>query len=145
MMVSSAFHAFMRALGADGIEQVFIDATDQRAVDQRGGAESAIAQAINRLDREMARGRGAIDRDALLVFEVVDEVFAAHGLAGLGAAEFDHALASGSLAEVVVKGDCAVNFGLGHIERVRDHRHGALVDIAERVLQRMEDRQRRAL
>ena len=144
-MGSSAFHAFMRALGADGIEQLFINATDQCAVDQRRRTKRAIAEAIHRFDRQMTRRRGAIDLHTLFGFEMVNQILAAHGLTGFGAAEFDNALAGRGFPKVMIKGDGAVDFGLRHIQRVGDEGHSAAVHIAEIILQSVQDRKGRAL
>ena len=102
----------MRALCADRIKQIFIDATDKRAIDQSSRAKRAIAEAVNGFDGEMTGWRSAVDFDALFGLEIMNEILAAHGLAGFGAAEFDHALAGRGLAEVVIKGDRAENLGL---------------------------------
>ena len=60
-----------------------IDAPDQFAIDQGGGPERAIAETIHRFHDGVA-GMVAVDRDAVVPGEVIDDVFAAQRLAGLG-------------------------------------------------------------
>ena len=48
-------------------------------------------------------------------------------------------------AEVMVEGDDAMHLGARQVERLGDHRHGRAVDIAERRLERVQDRQQGAL
>ena len=48
-------------------------------------------------------------------------------------------------AEVVIEGDDAVDLGAGEVERLGDQRHRRVVDVAERLLQRVQDRQERAV
>ena len=69
---------------------------------------------------------------------------AAGRLAGLGAAEFEHVPAGRLAAEVVIKGDDAVHLGAGDVQRLGDQRLGSLVDVAELVLQSVQNRQQRA-
>ena len=46
-------------------------------------------------------------------------------------------------AEIVVEGDDAVDLGARQIERLGDQRHGRFGDVAERLLQGVQDRQQR--
>ena len=73
------------------------------------------------------------------------ERVAARGLAGFGAAEFQHMAAGGLVAEVVIEGEYAMHFGARQAERGRDHRNGGLRHVTECLLQRMQDHQRGAL
>ena len=56
---------------------------------------------------------------------------AAGGLAGLGAAELEHMPAGRRAAEVMIKGDDAVDFGAGDVQLFGDQRLGGFVDVAE--------------
>ena len=69
---------------------------------------------------------------------------AAGRLAGLGPAQFEHVPAGRLAAEVMIKGDDAVHFGPGDIQRLGDQRLGGRIDVAELLLQRVQDRQQRA-
>ena len=68
---------------------------------------------------------------------------AAGRLAGLGAAQLEHMPPGRSAAEVVVEGDHAVHLGAGEVQGLGDQRLGGFVDIAELLLQGVQDRQQR--
>ena len=70
---------------------------------------------------------------------------AACRLAGFGTAELEHVRPGRRAAEVMVKGDDAVDLGAGNVQLLGDHRLGGLVDVAELLLQSVEDRQQRTL
>ena len=69
---------------------------------------------------------------------------AAGRLAGLGAAQLEHMAAGGRAAEVMIKGDDPVHLGAGEIQRLGNQRLGRFVDVAERLLQGVQNRQQRA-
>ena len=75
---------------------------------------------------------------------MLDHPVAAHGLAGFRAAHLEDVAAGGCMPEIVVKTDDPVHFGLRNIQRVGDQGDGSLVDIAEFLLQCMQNRQKRA-
>jgi hypothetical protein len=64
-------------------------------------------------------------------------------LAGLGPAEPEHMPARRLSAEVVIEGHDAVHLGARDVQRFGDQRLGGFLDIAELLLQRVEDRQKR--
>jgi hypothetical protein len=47
-------------------------------------------------------------------------------------------------AEVMIEGDDAMDFGAGDVQFFRDDRLSGFVDVAELLLQRVQDRQQRA-
>ncbi len=123
---------------------LLVEPSDDAAVQhrrRRGGAE---AEAIDRLQRDARIGRGISKRNAELCFRARSERIAARSLAGFGAAQFQHMAAGGLVAEVMIEGEDAMDFGARQIERRGDHRNRRLRHIAERFLQRVQDHQRRA-
>ena len=73
-----------------------------------------------------------------------DEVLAAHRLAGFRPAHLQHPPVDGAAPEVMVEADHAERLGPGDVERVRQQRDGVVVDIAELMLEIVQDRQRRS-
>ena len=69
---------------------------------------------------------------------------AAGRLAGFGAAQLEHMAAGRRAAEVVIEGDDAVHFGARDVQRLGDQRLGRFIDVAELLLQGVQDRQQRA-
>jgi hypothetical protein len=70
---------------------------------------------------------------------------AAGGLACFRAAQLDDVPPRGGATEVMVKGDDAVDFGPRAVERFGNERFRRLVDVAELLLQGMQDRQQCAV
>ena len=70
-----------------------------------------------------------------------DHGLATHGLAGFGAANFQTVTAGGLAAKIVVEAQHAVDFGVGEVQGAGDERDGGFIDVAELVLQGVEDRQ----
>ena len=93
---------------------------------------------------EFAVWRGFAPGDAQAAEKVGGELGASHGLAGFGAAEFQHVLAGGRGAEVVVESDDAMDVRTGQVQRFGNHAHRLVRHIAESFLQGMQDRQRGA-
>ena len=98
-----------------------------------------------RLERDAPIGRGLAQRDAEPGLRARGERVAARRLAGFGAAELEHVAAGRLAAEVMIEGDDAMDLGAREVERRRDQGHGGLGDIAELLLQRVQDRQHRAI
>jgi hypothetical protein len=71
------------------------------------------------------------------------EVVTARSLARLRAAELQHMPAGRLVAQVVIEGENAVHLGTREVERLRDQRDRRLRHMAEDVLQRLQDHQRR--
>ena len=59
-------------------------------VEHRGGRRGAVPEAVDRLERDAAIGRGAAQLDAEFLLGMRSECIGAHGLAGFGAAELQH-------------------------------------------------------
>src|SRR5208282_42485 len=76
--------------------------------------------------------------------EMGDEGLATHCLTGFRAAELQHPAVERSPAEVVIKTDDAKRLRARYVERVGHQRDGRIVDIAELMLEVVQDRQRRA-
>ena len=72
-----------------------------------------------------------------------DKRVAASRLAGFGAAQLEDVPAGRRAAEIVIEADDAVDLGAGDIESLGDQRLGGFVDIAEFLLQSVQDRQQR--
>ena len=68
---------------------------------------------------------------------------ASGSLTGLGPAELERVPARRLTAEVVIEGHNAMHFGARDVERFGDQRFGSFVDVAELLLQRVQDRQQR--
>ena len=75
---------------------------------------------------------------------MVGELFPAHGLTGLGAADLDDVAARRRAAEVGVEGDDAVDFGAGQVQGLGDGLHRLGRNTAQLVLDRVQHRQQRA-
>ncbi len=118
-----------------------VEPADRLAVEQRGGRKRAIAQAIDGLDDERRARVGVVDLDAVRVAEVRDQVLAAERLTGFRAAELERRPVDRRASEIVVEAHHAQDFGLGEIERLRDRGYRGVVDIAEALLQGVQDRQ----
>ena len=84
------------------------------------------------------------ERDAEPRLGARGERVAAGRLAGFGAAQLEHVAAGRLAAEIVVEGDDAMHFGARDIQRFGDQRLGGFVDVAELLLQGVQDRQQRA-
>ena len=102
-------------------------------------------EAIDRLERHAAVERRLAHLDAELLLGARGKRIAAGRLAGFGAAKFEHAPSRRLFAEIVIKGDGAVDLGAGKIKRLGHQRHGRLRHAAERLLQSMQDREGCAL
>ena len=118
---------------------------DDPAVEHGRRGHRAQAEAIDRLERDAPVRRGVADRDAQPCLGMRGQRIAAGRLAGLGAAELEHVPAGRRAPEVMVEGDDAVHLGAGDVQRLGDHRLGGFVDIAELLLQSVQDRQQRTL
>src|SRR5271166_1871751 len=85
-----------------------------------------------------------INRNAVAGFEMLDQILAAHRLARFGAAEFHDPSSDGRASEIVIEADDAESFRPGNVERIRHQADGGSVDIAELILEIVQNRQRRA-
>jgi murein endopeptidase len=70
---------------------------------------------------------------------------AAGRLASFGATELEDVAARRFAANVMIEGDDAVHLGARQIQRLRHHHDRSLGHAAERFLQRLQDRQQRAV
>ena len=77
------------ALGAgdDRVETIAVEPADRLAVEQRGGRERAIAEAIDRLDVKPAAAVRPVNHRRRAGAEMGDQILAAHRLTGFGAAQ----------------------------------------------------------
>ena len=127
------------------VELLGVEPGHHLAVDHGRRRYRAQAEAINRLEGDAPIRRGVAERDAKPRFGACGKRFASGGLASLGAAQFEHMAARRLAAEVVIKGEDAMDLGARDVQRFGDHRFGGLVDVAEGLLQGVQDRQQRAL
>ena len=72
------------------------------------------------------------------------ERIAAGRLAGFGAAQLEHMAAGRLAAEVMIEGDDPMHLGAGDIQGLGNQRFGRFVDVAELLLQGVQNRQQRA-
>ena len=85
-----------------------------------------------------------VDLDPVTEFKVRDEVLAAHGLTGFGATKLQHPAVDRRAVEIMIKADHAKRFGSRDVQRVGDQRDRGVVDVAELLLQIVQDWQRGA-
>ena len=135
---------FRCGAGDDRVDAIAIETADRLAVEQGGGGEGAVAEAIDRFDVKARMVVLVVDLDPVTEVKVRNEVFASHGLTGFGAAKLQHPAVDRRAAEIVIEADHAERFGSRDVERVGDQRNGGVVDVAELLLQIVQDRQRRA-
>ena len=126
------------------IELLFVEAADNPAVEHRRRRDRAQAEAIDRLKRDAPSAVVSPNCNAEPRFARAPQARRRRGLAGFGAAELQHVAARGLAAEVVIEGDDAVHLGARDVQRLRDHRLSGFVDVAERLLQGVQNRQQRA-
>ena len=117
---------------------------DQLAVEHHGWCEGAIAQAVRRFERDRTIRRRLTESGAKSLRQGRRQALAAHGLAGLGAAEFQHMAASRLGAEVVVERPYTINLGARQVERLGDGGQGGVGHMAQRPLQIVENLDQRA-
>src|SRR5262245_18391059 len=98
----------------------------------RGGA-GAVAQAVDRLEREVPVGGCLAGLYAQGRLGVREEALGAHGLAGLRAADADDVPAGRMRAEVVIEANDPVYFRAGDVERFSDDRDSLGRNMAQTV------------
>jgi hypothetical protein len=76
-------------------------------------SQGAIAKAINRLQRDPAIGPGRPKRCAEYLLGMRHQRLATDCLTGFGPTQFDHMPASRGIAEIMIKGEHAMDFGPG--------------------------------
>ena len=108
------------------------------------GPERAVAQAIDRLERDRAVGARAVKIDTQAPLGMRLERRRADRLAGLGAAQVDHVPAAALGAEVVIESDHAVNFGARQVELIGDQTDRVRRHEPEGILHRVQNRQQGA-
>src|SRR5271163_5010376 len=99
-----------------------------------------MAKAIDGLDAERS-ARRPIDLEAVGASEVGDKILAAERLTGFGAAEFENRAVGRLGSKIMIEADNADRLGLGDVERLGDEGDRGAVDVAETLLQIMQDRQ----
>src|SRR6185437_12267016 len=92
---------------------------------------SAVTQAINRLEREIAVARSLAKLDTEASAHVLCQRHRAHRLARLRAAQPNHIAAGRLMAKIVIESDNPVNLGAREIERMSDYRHAVARHVAE--------------
>ena len=120
------------------------DAGVRLAVQHHRRRLGAQAQAVHRLQREVAVARAGVEITAQRLARVLGQLFAAHRLARLGAAHFQRVAAGGFAAEMGVEGDDAVDFGAGQVQGLGDGLHRLGRNTAQFMLDRVQHRQQRA-
>src|SRR5208337_4553773 len=84
-----------------------------------------------------------IDRKAVTSLKMGDEVFAPHRLTGFRPAKLQYPPLDRGTTEVVIEAHHPERLSLRDVERLGHQRDGLLVDIAELMLEIVQDRQRR--
>ncbi len=115
------------------------------AIQHGGGCGGTEPETINRFQRYRPVQRCLVEIDAEQLLDLVLESHTAHRLAGLGATELQDMSSGRVVAIVVIESDNAMNLGARQIERAGNHRHRILRNVAKLGLNRMQDRQQRAL
>src|ERR1700722_15758990 len=77
-------------------------------------------------------------------FKMRNKIFAPHRLTGFSATKLQHPAVNRRAVEIVIKADHAKRFGSRDIQRVGNQRDRGVVDVAELLLQIVQDRQRGA-
>ena len=85
-----------------------------------------------------------VDLDPVTEFKVRDEVLAPHGLTGFGATKLQHPAIKRRAVEIMIKADHAKRFGARDVQRICDEGDYAIIDVAELLLQIVQDWQRGA-
>lgn len=83
------------------------------AIHQGRWSQGTITKAINRLQRDPAIGPGCPKRCAEYLLGVGHQCLATHCLASFSPTQFDHMPASRGIAEIMIKGEHAMDFGPG--------------------------------
>src|SRR5262249_33766981 len=109
-----------------------------------GGRAGTQAETVDRLDGDAAVGRGLAELDAEPPLRASGKVVTAHGLAGFRPAELENVTARRCAAEVVIEGNDPMHLRARKVERLRHQRLSLLRDVAEFLLQSMENWQGRA-
>src|SRR5262249_49851096 len=107
--------------------------------------ERTIAEAIDGLERHTPIRRRFTELDAKRAFEPFGKRFASHALAGFGPADLDHVPAVRLPAEVVIEADHALHVGTREVQHIGNDDDGLVVDMAETVIDRMQDWEQRTL
>jgi hypothetical protein len=111
------------------------------AVDLDGGAERAVAETEHLVKCGVTVRRSAADVRGELLLDVGDERVRASGLTGLRAADAHVGADGRRLAEVVIEADHAMHVRAREVQLVGEYGHDGLVDVAERGLDVVQDRQ----
>ena len=116
----------------------------QPAVDHDRRRAGAVAEAVDRLEREPPVRRGLVEIHPQAALGMLGEPLRAHGLACLGPAQA-HGVRPGRRApEVVVKRDHAMNLGAREVEPLGNQGHRGWRNVTEGRLNSMQHLQQRA-
>ncbi len=107
---------------------------DEPAVDHRRGRRRTKAEAVDGFERDAPVSARPAAFDAKPVLCLLDEGFAAHGLAGFGPAHLEDVLAGQLAPEVMIEGHNPVNFRARQVELARKHRNRLFGHIPEGLL-----------
>src|SRR5262249_37091921 len=113
----------------------------QAAIEHHGRAAGAPAQAIYWLQREAAVSARLMEIDAEARPRVRSQSLAPNGLAGFGLAETNHMPTSRLGAEIVIDADDAMPLGARQVECVSNRCNGFAGNVAQAVLNGVQDRQ----
>ena len=90
------------------------DSAVRLSIQHDRGRQRAITEAEDWFDGEAAVGRGLAQFDSQAIFDVLDHLVAAHGLAGFGAAHLQNVASARGAAKIVIEADDSVHFGMGN-------------------------------
>src|SRR4051794_40894796 len=126
------------------IETGRIEPPHQCSVDLRRWPQRAVAEAENLVERYRAVGRCLPEVDAEAGLRVLRQLAAPHRLARLGSTDPHRLAAPRRLMEILVERERAPHFGLRKVEGVGQHPDRIGRQVADLVLQVMEDGQQRS-
>jgi hypothetical protein len=115
----------------------------QIAIEHDGGSTGAITQAVYRLEREAPVAARVAKVQLQATLDVLRELLAVHGAAGLGLTQLQDVTARGAIAKVMVEGDDTMYLGARKIECVGDQGHCSGWHMTDRVLNCMQHLQER--
>jgi hypothetical protein len=127
------------------IEAMYVEPSHHAPVDHRRRRDGAKTEAVDRLEGDAAVGRGLAERDPETGLGTRRKRIPARRLARFRAAQLDDVPPRRGATEVMVEGDDAVDFRPRAVKRLGNEPLRRLVDVAELLLQRVQDRQQRAV
>ena len=122
----------------------FRRAAVQFAVDHHRRRKRTIAKTINFFQRETPVMRRLAQMNTERAFQPADQILATHALTGFRAANLDDMPSGGFAAKIVIEADHAMHFSAREIENLRNQPNGRVADIAEMLIQGVQDRQQRS-